>query len=276
MIGLFVLILMSVLYNNNVSYLVSFLLLSIMLISMMLTHFNLQRISVELLEPSIFAFAEDIVYIPARLQTTARDEHHDINLRLFGYDLNEVTSFSFDCSKIVNIHLKHPVSGRFSYKRLHASSSYPFGLFYSWMYIPVKLNAFVMPKAKKHSLVTVNFASQVHGDQDVANNGGLYSSVRYYQNSDPVRHISWRHFSKGQGLITKVFDDGEVDQLPVINSNVHDFSDVKYCEDFSFNIKKLYEQHISFIVNSPFYQGIILNKSDYQALLEAYVCFLDK
>ena len=100
--------------------------------------------------------------------------------------------------------------GLLSPAELTISTLYPFGLFGMRINYFLDTDCFVYPKPISTHLLTVQDLLAAHSDE-----GNRFSSaddfkgLRTFQNGDPVQHIFWKAFSKGQGLMIKEFVGAE-------------------------------------------------------------------
>jgi uncharacterized protein (DUF58 family) len=85
------------------------------------------------------------------------------------------------------------------------SSTYPLGLFRVWSPIRFNLKALVYPKPSTQELAfpeTPSTQSQQGFSQKGADD---FYGLKAYQTGDPVKHIHWKAFAKGQGLFSKQY-----------------------------------------------------------------------
>ncbi len=91
--------------------------------------------------------------------------------------------------------------------KLTISTIYPFGLFRCWSSLNLDIHCLVYPKPIPGSTVTA------HGLTTDDNSGKIggpgvedFAGLKNYHPGDPLQHISWKSFSRGQGLQSKVFE----------------------------------------------------------------------
>jgi uncharacterized protein (DUF58 family) len=93
--------------------------------------------------------------------------------------------------------------------RVSVESIFPFGLFRCWTHLSVPYEFFVFPSPTACSLKL----RQQQSKGKTGNRNGLkvtsedLQGIRNYRDTDPIHHVSWKHFAKGQGLLSKDFND---------------------------------------------------------------------
>lgn len=93
--------------------------------------------------------------------------------------------------------------------RVSVESIFPFGLFKCWTHLLVPYNFFVFPSPIACSLKLRQQQSKgKSGSQTgIAVTTEDLQGIRAYRDSDPIHHVSWKHFAKGQGLLSKDFSE---------------------------------------------------------------------
>lgn len=201
---LFAMLAGSINYNNNLGFLLVFLLGAITLVSMIHTYRNL--IGLTVLSTSVNpVFAGDIAVVrfTVRSETTRRTA---IAAAFKGHD----TALENIAARIDTfIDVKAPSRDRGIYRpgRLTLWTRYPLSLFRAWSVIDLDLNCIVYPKpipgpfirAMGMGNVEQNGTSHDHGADD-------FSGLKVYQAGDPIRRIAWKSLSRGLGVFSKNFE----------------------------------------------------------------------
>jgi len=94
-------------------------------------------------------------------------------------------------------------------ERVSFESIFPFGLFRCWTHLTVPNQFFVFPSPIPCRLALRQQQSQGKtGHQTgVSVTSEDLQGIRDYRDSDPIHHVSWKHFAKGQGLLSKDFSE---------------------------------------------------------------------
>jgi uncharacterized protein (DUF58 family) len=191
-------------YNNNLGFLLTFLLGSMGFVSIFHTYRNLAGLEI-LSVVSRPVFAGETAVFDFRV-TTGRFERSGVIFRIAdgpdsGHILPKKQEIRIDASAPA------PARGVLRPRPLVISTCHPLGLFRAWARLSPPLKTIVYPRpiegpmtSRRHHHAGIGGAgrSESPGTDDF---GGL----KAYQPGDPLRHISWKAFSKGQGLLTKSF-----------------------------------------------------------------------
>lgn len=90
---------------------------------------------------------------------------------------------------------------------LTVSTTYPLGLFRCWSLLFLDSHALVYPKPLAGPPITASGRQQ---DEQGGKSGGPgvddFAGLKEYQPGDPLQHLSWKSFSRGQGLQRKIFE----------------------------------------------------------------------
>lgn len=99
--------------------------------------------------------------------------------------------------------------GRHQLDRISIESIFPFGLFRCWSHLTVPGQFYVFPSPIPCRLKLRQQQSQGktgHQTSVLVTSEDL-QGIRDYRDSDPIHHVSWKHFAKGQGLLSKDFSE---------------------------------------------------------------------
>ncbi len=90
---------------------------------------------------------------------------------------------------------------------LTISSRFPLGLFRSWSRLNLPVECLVYPRPFSGPLVLSDGPSETgeEGSRPVGPGAEDFQGLRPYQPGDPLQHVSWKTFSQGQGVFTKQF-----------------------------------------------------------------------
>jgi len=193
------LITIAAIYNNNLVYLLSFLLGSIFFITILHTVKSLVGLEIRLgKSPEIFL--GDTTQTRLWLNNTSADER-------FSVYINE-QSIDIAAQDKASITLQHKPKKRGWYQSPYPviSSYYPFGLFRAWIKLKIEINTLVYPQPSKDNLPfpKTMLANDKQGFALQRGQDDFYG-LQEYQAGDSIRHIHWRALAKGQGLQIKQF-----------------------------------------------------------------------
>ena len=190
-------------YNNNLGFLLTFLLASMLLVSIFHTRRNLTglRISSVRVKP-VFA-GETAVF-----QLRIRAEHLPRVALEFSFESGEVSSRDFTTSveQPVDVRLVPGQRGLFNPGLLTVSTRYPFGLIQCGFELDLQMECLVYPAPMPSANHWVHDYYRTDITGDTARYGADdFDGFKSYQPGDPLINISWKAFARGQGLLVKEF-----------------------------------------------------------------------
>ncbi|MFW6333895.1 MAG: DUF58 domain-containing protein [Desulfosalsimonas sp.] len=195
----------SVNYNNNLGFLLVFLLGGMAVISILHTHRNMAGLTVlSVSARPVFAGETAVFDLVADSEAVSR------HALVFSLEKSNKTTEDTEAGTQTRIPVKTFARHRGMLKigPLKVSTSYPLGLFYSWSTITPGLSCLVYPKPI-YSRIRAEQSTASEGEQGEGSNSSHgvddFMGLKTYQPGDPVRHISWKTYSRGQGLFTKEF-----------------------------------------------------------------------
>lgn len=190
-------------YKNSMSLLLTFLLVGIALLSLFSTHRALAALSLTRITCTT-AFAGD----PMTVSVDA------VNLSAaapsFVFTINgSVGHGALDAASRDTFYLSLPTDTRgiVALNRVRLETVYPLGLFRSWRTFHFDgARGVVYPVPRPGPLpIGHGDAEGTTGSSQPIPGGQDFEGHRLYQPGAPPRHIDWRVYSRGQGLLTKTF-----------------------------------------------------------------------
>ena len=193
----------SINYNNNLGFLFTFLLGSMALVSIMHTYGNIKDIAVETIRSQPIFESQDAVF-EVVLQQLSKPH---FGLR---FQLNESQETVIRSTAKIGNHLsvvvRSPQRGRLSVDKFKVVTEYPFGLFQIARTFSVNGTCLVYPKPIPVNQLSTQDLMAAHESQGGRHNAADdFKGLRTFQNGDALKHIFWKAFSKGQGLLVKEF-----------------------------------------------------------------------
>ncbi|MGD9211725.1 MAG: DUF58 domain-containing protein [Desulfobacteraceae bacterium] len=193
----------SINYNNNLGFLLTFLLGSLGLTGMLHTYGMLYglRIVSATAEP---VFAGD----PLQVEFTIADiKRERIGIRWY-FNSEDQTKIDLRPNNVNKILVSMPTKRRGIIKLsfLRITCIYPLGLFRAWARINPCLQSLVYPHPISDTILGTSLPS-LHGEGNLAITSGTddFKGLSTYKAGDPPHRIHWQAYSRGQGLYTKTF-----------------------------------------------------------------------
>ncbi len=204
-LGLLVLIILLLLiafvYNNNLAYLLTFLLASVFFITILHTFKSLAGLVVQAGQCKS-VFAGEAVGFDIHIHNPSNHERPHCQIRL-----TKPQSFTLKPHSKITLTLYElaQTRGWHSAGTVTVFSTYPLGIFYAWSPLRFDAKALVYPKP---SLLELPFPETPSSDtnQGVSHKGADdFYGLQEYQAGDSIKHIHWKAFAKGQGLFSKQY-----------------------------------------------------------------------
>jgi len=193
------LIMIAAIYNNNLVYLLSFLLASVFFITILHTVKSLVGLEIKLADsPDIFLGEPTQTRLWLNNPTPEARFSVYVNQALIDIAAQEKTA--------VRLQYKPSKRGWYQSPFPVIASYYPLGLFKAWITLKVEINTLVYPQPSKEStpFPKTMHSTEQQGATPQLGNDDFYG-LQAYQAGDSIRHIHWRSLAKGQGLYVKQF-----------------------------------------------------------------------
>lgn len=201
---LFVLFLAAINYQNSMAYALTFLLTAIGKISLWQTHRNLLGLVIDLKTPQP-VFQNDPLMLTFNIQNPNNSARYAIGVQ---YE-NQVPAYArIDAhgSTSLNLELTAPRRGLFKPKGINLFTRYPTGLFHAWGWIKFDVPILIYPHPFFEHKLSEVLIDQHSGKNTVdMADGDDFAGLREHREGESLRHISWKAYAQGRGLLTKTF-----------------------------------------------------------------------
>lgn len=191
-------------HNNNLGYLLTFLLGSMALMSVLHAFRNLAGFKVTSIQAApVFAGQSATFRVTV---STGGQACPGISFSLPGGKPAEV-SLEEESRQIVSVRCPAVKRGLLEISALETATAYPLGFFRIRSIVQVKGSCLVYPKPVPGPLVTASGPGDSESEGETGGAGVEdFSRLAAYERGDPLQHISWKAYSRGQGLYTKKFE----------------------------------------------------------------------
>ncbi len=191
-------------HNNNLAFILAFLLGGISFVSIFHTFRNLSGITL------ISARAKPVFAgQPASFEISIKNPGTTRWSLSFAFSRIPQTTIDLDSKSQQDITVSHATEMRGMLKptKLIISTIYPLGLFRCWSSLNLNIHCLVYPIPMPGSTVT-NRGFDTNDNSGESGGPGVedFAGLKNYSPGDPLQHISWKSFSRGQGLQTKIFE----------------------------------------------------------------------
>ena len=206
------LLLIAFIYNNNLVYLLSFLLVSLFFITILHTVKSLQGLVISKgyntpVYAGEFAASKIAINNPTSVARYSVQVGLDKHLPLLAVDMpaqqKVPLSLAYKADKRGWLVMANPV----------ISSCYPFGLFRAWQRLNLDSKVLIYPQPSMQDcpLPENNQGQDQQGNAQKGQDD--FYGLQSYQTGDSIRHIHWRAFAKGQGLYTRQYSGAQSSEI---------------------------------------------------------------
>ena len=214
MIALIAMLLGAINYNNNMAYILTFMLGSIFMISMLYTWRNLAGLIITGSSPRA-VFAGETASFPLVINNYEGQSRPAINL-VSCPDVDKKTKVNVNQSHVltdipadhwhqVAIRIPAKKRGLLPLGRVKISTKYPLGLFNAWSYIELKEKCVVYPKPDGNKQLPEPYSADAPGQSGIKAGTDDFAGFRHYHAGDSIRNIAWKALAREQDLLVKRF-----------------------------------------------------------------------
>lgn len=203
----FLMLLVSINYQNSLAYGLTFLLLSVGILAILHTYRNLGGLVLSAgLARSVFV--GEPVQLRLRLES-AGHVHQALGL---GWNAQTLQPGDVSAEGLTEVELTLPAETRgwLRAPRLRVESVFPLGIFRAWSWLDLEQTVLIYPRPIPGAMPLLQ-GVQPHAQDDGQATRGAgvddYQGLRSYQPGDNRRRLHWKAYSRGQGLLVKDFTD---------------------------------------------------------------------
>lgn len=197
---IFLMFLLSIGYSNNLLLIFTLFLFGLNLIWVLQTHFYLHALKFESID----------------MNSGHADESLSVNIfwrkaptGILKWELKLIGEIEISLSGLIHSQIQTkglitiPKRGRYKWQHLKIFTDMPFGLYRSWIYVPIKLENFVYPK-KIRDFSEPKFTNFLTEGEERSEKKGSHDILNLapYQGEE-YRRISWKHYARTGELVVK-------------------------------------------------------------------------
>ena len=198
---LFVMLIAAINFESNLSYGLTFLLMTLFIVAILHTYANLSGLTIRALRATpVFPGQLSDFYL--MVERSKKREHFAL---YFSWpDGSEIlVNLVEEDSARFQLHVPVDKRGWFNPGRLLVESTYPLGLLRCWTWIDLDISALVYPGPSASSELSGLATDTPDGAaMPVPGNDDFYG-FRGYRIGDSLRQVYWKGLAKGQGVLTK-------------------------------------------------------------------------
>jgi uncharacterized protein (DUF58 family) len=199
----FAMLLGSMNYNNNLSFVLTFILVGLGFVSMHQCQRNLVELELSFAgtEP---VFAGQVAQF--RIAVTNRSKSPRFGIRLYTEaGMSEIQDFGPGESKTLVLPVPTEQRGWIALNRFGIRTLFPFELFRSWAWLHMNLSGIVYPAPVEHApQPPPTQAAQGHRQHD-ARGEEDFAGLRKFVVGDSPRHVAWKAYARSGQILSKQF-----------------------------------------------------------------------
>ena len=206
---IFALLIASIKYSHQGTFLLTFLLASIGQVTSLYTHKNLLKLTLSA-TPAKPVFAGETAEFSVSVKNLSDSKKHSIWLLCSNYSKH----FSLNNQQSKSLAVKIPTTqrGDMPIPDIILSSHFPIGILFSWTKaFSSPANCIVYPEAKNllkmPDLISNNDSEDENQKSSEKIGSDEFSTLKTYQSGDRLRDIHWPSLAKNQQLVSKQFTD---------------------------------------------------------------------
>jgi uncharacterized protein (DUF58 family) len=201
---LFFLFLAAINYQNSMAFVLTFMLTAMAIISLWQTHKNLLGLSVSLKTPRPVFNGEssEFVFSFSHANNAYR---YAVGVQ---YANQPPVYLTLKPEATAEASLKIPSSnrGQFKPRGVQVFTRYPTGLFHAWGWLKFDLPVLIYPKPIFDAALQKTMTAHHDGRTSTSTiEGDDFAGLREHRVGESLRHISWKAYAQGKGMLTKTF-----------------------------------------------------------------------
>lgn len=200
---LFAMLLGSINYNNNLGYILTFLLASLGVVTMLITYRNLLFLRIGPTRPTS-VFAGKHVRIPVQIDNQGYGDRFAVECHL-PKGRPDTSDIAANSVSMLLLQIMFKQRGIQPLPRFIIATTFPLGLFRAWSHVELQQSILVYPQPGSDKSLRVTAAGKKEGEQQHAAGNEDFDGLRNYQHGDSFYRIHWKSAARHHVLQTKQY-----------------------------------------------------------------------
>jgi uncharacterized protein (DUF58 family) len=191
-------------YQNSMAFVLTFMLTSLAIISLWYTHKNLLGVNIKLQIPRP-VFCGQASELKFEISHPNNASRYAIGIQ---YAQETPVYLKLDPlqSTSASLKIRSRRRGQFKPQGITIFTRYPTGLFHAWGWLKYDLPILVYPRPENAIKLQHSMVEQFDGKTSTSTiEGDDFAGLREHRQGESLRHISWKAYAQGRGLLTKTF-----------------------------------------------------------------------
>ena len=191
-------------YQNSMAFVLTFMLTSLGIISLWHIHKNLLGVSVHMQIPRP-VFCGEFCEFKFDVSHGNKSSRYAIGIQYL--DLPPVyLKLGPEGSTEAKLKIPTQHRGQFKPAGITVFTRYPTGLFHAWGWLKFDLPVLIYPRPTADVKLQQSMVEQYDGQTSTSTiEGDDFAGLREHREGESLRHISWKAYAQGKGLLTKTF-----------------------------------------------------------------------
>lgn len=190
-------------YESNLGFALVFLLIGMFVLSIFHTFRNLAGLRLSAV-PGAAVFAGEMAELAIILRREGQRAYENVEVVCEGARRQAVDLIE-EREVRARLFVPAPQRGWLDPGRIIVDTVFPFGICRAWSLPDLCLRCLVYPRPQECDLDWL-LANQLHaGNTTLVRGSDDFHSLREYREGDPLKHVAWKNFARGQGMLLKEF-----------------------------------------------------------------------
>lgn len=203
-------------FNNNLGLMMTFLLVGLAQVALYRVFFNLRHLIISHVSAKPVFLGDKAIF---RIYLKSNEEKYDICIK-YGSSNDCLLKLPIDDSQAINYQIQTTHRGWLSCGKIKILTSYPFGLFYAWVWTRLSDKCLVYP-IPEQSPPPIPRNAQSEGHTNVIFHGDDFHGLKPYQSGDSMRLIAWKRTAQTGELISREFQQSQGEKIRLDYSQVN-------------------------------------------------------
>lgn len=210
-------------YENSMAFVLTFMLTALAIISLWQTHNNLLGLQIALQTPRPVFNGEscELLFQFSHENTCSR---YAIGVQ-YANEAPQYVTIAPNGSTQARLLIPTHRRGQFKPKGITVFTRFPTGLFHAWGWLQFELPILIYPKPSSRAALQETLVLQQEGKTATSTvEGDDFAGLREHRIGESLRHISWKAYAQGKGMLTKTFQGHARPSLWIDWFKIHDGS----------------------------------------------------
>jgi len=191
-------------YQNSMAFMLTFMLMALGIISLWQTHKNLLGITIRLMIPRP-VFCGESCEFKFEVSHANNSKRYAIGIQ-YAEQVPVYVRLEPEGTSAARLKIPTAHRGQFKPMGITVFTRYPTGLFHAWGWLKFDIPVLIYPKPATKASLQHSMVEQYDGQTSTSTiEGEDFAGLREHREGESLRHISWKAYAQGKGLLTKTF-----------------------------------------------------------------------